>query len=425
MLIPQLIIGVTLIAMLSGKAPLYLTAIVGATLAALAAGFPISGVHEGPVITGLLAAGMHGVIFDMMGVLLFIGIMDKVGFLNAIIVRIMAVGKKIGGGPGICALGGFAAGALGAMTGFTQPAITAVIAGPPAVALGVDKNKVCGAIGHANTMGNFAGFTHPTQVAVIATAGITFGVINVVGLIVGLSIISVAFFRLRAEMKRKGEANAKLNSEESAKLDAEFSSDIPFLKAIFPFGLLVVGFASGLPIVLVGVFCALVVVLMTIRNFVEAEQIMMQGLTRITVPLLATFSFLYMSAVISAIGLVALLAGALEPALNVAPIIMMLTVSALTGLITQSNAASMAIVIPFLTVVLASGANPVAAAVVAAGGPAIMQLFLTGGPVAGLATVIPVMPGSDLKLANRFQRPNLLVGLAVLLICGVVLAGGL
>ena len=428
MSVSQIIIVLTLIAMLSGKVPLYLTAIVGATISALAAGFPLTGdPAEGFVIAELLRAGLHGVILDMLGVLLFIGIMEKVGFLNSIIVMIMRFGRKIGGGPGVATLGGFAAGGLGAMTGFTQPAITAVIAGPPAVALGVDKNRVCATIGHANTLGNFAGFTHPTQVAVVATAGITFGMINVVGLIVGLSILTTAFFRLRAIQKRE-KANIEATSEASAEnvaalSEAEnpFTSDVPFWKAIIPFILLVIGFSMGLPIVLVGTFCGLVTVLMTTRNFIEAEKVMMHGLTRIIVPLLATFSFLYMSAVINANGLVPLVAYLLDGALTAAPVMIMLLVAATAGFLTQSNAASMAIVIPVLSVVLYAGAPPLAAAVVAAGAPAIMQLFLTGGPVAGLATVIPVMPGSDLKIANRFQRPNLIVGLTVLAIAGIIL----
>jgi hypothetical protein len=50
-----------------------------------------------------------------------------------------------------------------------------------------------------------------------------------------------------------------------------------------------------------------------------------------------------------------------------------------------------------------------------------MQYFLTGGPVAALATVIPVIPNSDLRTANRFQRPAILSGLAVAFIVTLVL----
>ncbi|WP_230460414.1 hypothetical protein [Sansalvadorimonas verongulae] len=44
-----------------------------------------------------------------------------------------------------------------------------------------------------------------------------------------------------------------------------------------------------------------------------------------------------------------------------------------------------------------------------------MQYYLTGGPVAALATVIPVIKGSDLKEANQFQRPSMLFGMVLLL----------
>ena len=83
----------------------------------------------------------------------------------------------------------------------------------------------------------------------------------------------------------------------------------------------------------------------------------------------------------------------------------------------------LAIVIPFLTIVAERDVNMLALAVVAAGAPAIMQYFLTGGPVAALATTIPVVPGSELKAANRFQRPSQLFGLLVLAIIGVLLGG--
>ena len=79
------------------------------------------------------------------------------------------------------------------------------------------------------------------------------------------------------------------------------------------------------------------------------------------------------------------------PMLTHAPLQSMLLVSALAGLVTQSNAASVAITIPFLQAALALGtATPLSLAVMAAGGSAMLQYYLTGGPVAALATVIPV-----------------------------------
>ena len=58
----------------------------------------------------------------------------------------------------------------------------------------------------------------------------------------------------------------------------------------------------------------------------------------------------------------------------------------------------------------------------AAGGSAVTQYFLTGGPVAALSTVIPVVKGSNLKDANRFQRPAMIFGFVVLFILVSILA---
>ena len=57
----------------------------------------------------------------------------------------------------------------------------------------------------------------------------------------------------------------------------------------------------------------------------------------------------------------------------------------------------------------------IAACVAAAGGSALTQNFLTGGPVEILPTLIPV-EGSDLKTANRFQRPSILCGVAMVIV---------
>jgi len=424
----QIIMGITIVAMVSGKVPIYLTAFVGSIIAALAAGFGISpGFMFGHLggtavfdsngnpqfLANLLAAGLNAVIIDMLGVLLFIGIMEKVGFLNAIVVKVMHFGNKMGGGPGVCTAGGIAAGIIGGMTGFTQPAITGVITGPPAVDMGVDKNKVAGVLAHAGHLGNFGGFTHPTMIAVIATAGITFGAINVIGAVVALSIFAASFIRLRRDMK---------GVTEMKELSSDIKTDIPFGKAITPFIVLVTAFVIGIPVVVSGLLAAFVVVMITGKDFIQGEKTMMEGLTRIIVPLFATASFLFMSRVISEIGLVTLFSNLLEPILAFSPILIMLLVSSLAGFFTQSNAASIPIIIPFLLIVLDQGANPLAAAVAAAGGPAIMQYYLTGGPVAALSTVVPVIEGSDLKTANKFQRPSILVGMAVLFVICLVLS---
>lgn len=422
MLIPQIIMGITLILMLSGKAPIYLTAFIGSVVSLLFAGVAISSnlffglvpAAEGqPVLAGFFSAGLHSVILDMVGVLLFIGIMENVGYLNAIIIKIMHFGKNVGGGPGIATAGGIAAGVIGGMTGFTQPAITAVVTGPPAVDMGVDKNKVAGVLAHAGHLGNFGGFTHPTLVAVIAAAGLGFGLINIFGAIVALSIFAASFVRLKKEMKNKPAVNV------DAKIE---TTDIPLGKAAFPFIVLIVSFIIGVPVILSGIIAALLVVIMTTKDFSAGEKIMMDGLKRITVPLFATISFLFMSSVIGHIGIVDFFADLLAPILSINPVLIMLLVSSITALLTQSNGASAAVVVPFLMIVLETGANPLAAAVAAAGGAAIMQYWLTGGPVAALSTVIPVIDGSDLKLANKFQRPSIAVGMLVLAIISLTLS---
>ncbi|MCD8508923.1 MAG: citrate transporter [Bacillus sp. (in: Bacteria)] len=415
LIIAQIIVAVTLILMITGKTPLYMTAIIGSSIAALVAGFPISGDAEVTII-GLINRSLHPVIADMAGVLLFIGVMEKTGFLNAIIRKIILFGSKIGKGPGIASAGSIGAGMIGGLTGFTQPAITAVITGPAAIKLGVHPNKVAGIQAHAGHLGNFGGFTHPTLLAVIATAGITFGMINVVGALTALSIIAISFARVkRGEKKENKEVTEEQVNEILA--DIRKSDDTrTFTLAVIPFIVLVVGFSMGYPIFLVGVFTAILVAILAKTPLSKAEEMMLDGVKRVAVPLIATVGFLFMSAVINNVGIVALVTDWFDPALSVAPIVVMLVVSALTGLMTQSNAASAAIVIPFLTIVMGYDVSPLAAAAAAAGGCAVMQYYLTGGPVAALATTIPVVPGSELKAANRFQRPSILGGLAVLFV---------
>ncbi|UMZ72951.1 SLC13 family permease [Natranaerofaba carboxydovora] len=423
MLWAQLVMALTLILMISGKTPLYITAIVGATVSGIVAGFPITG-DEGTTIVSMVNDGLNPVIADMAGVLLFIGIMEKAGFLDAIIKKIIYVGRKLGGGPGVCTAGGIAAGVIGALTGFTQPAITASVTGPAATKLGVDANKVAGVQAHAGHLGNFGGFTHPTQVAVIATAGIGFGMINLIGTLTALSVFAISYLRLkREEVSKRIELSKEKIDEIAASLeDSEVDS---FGKAIFPFIVLVVGFAMGYPVFIVGILCSLLVAFLGGISLFDGEKAMLEGAKRVATPLVATIGFLFMSSVIENIGLPDLLSVWFDPVLSVAPIQTMFIVSALAGFVTQSKGASAAIVVPFLGIVLNTGVDPLTAAAAAAGPAALMQYFLTGGPVAALATAIPVVPGSELKPANKFQRPSILGGLAVLfvitLLMGIIL----
>ena len=404
----QIIMVATLALMISGRAPIYLTAIIGSSIAGVVAGFPLSGTADITIIK-LINSGLHPVLVDMLGVLLFIGIMQATGFLQVIIKQIMDWGRKFGGGAGVCCAGGIAAGIIGALTGFTQPAITAVITGPAAVRLGVDSSEAAGIQSHAGILGNFAGFTHPTMIAIVATAGIQFGLLNVVGAICALSIFAVSFYRIRKKTVNVSLADIADDMENSIECP-----DVSFGKAVTPFLVLVIGFAVGLPIILVGIAAALSVAVLSGTKPSAAQAAMMDGLKLIAIPFLATVAFLFMSAMINRVGLVTVISDLIRPYIAFAPIQIMLVVSAIVGTVTQSNAASAAVVVPFLQIVLGmEGVDPLSAATAAVGGCAIMQYYLTGGPVSALATVIPVIPGSELKAANAFQRPAMLVGLLV------------
>ena len=412
MLAAQILMFLTLLLMVIGKTPIYLTALVGASLSAIAAGFPLAGKAD-ITVAKLVNMGLNPVIADMTGVLMLVGIMEASGFLDVIIRKIMSVGSSLGGAPGITAAGSLAAGCIGALTGFTQPVVTAAITGPAAVRLGMDPNKTAGLAAHAGHFGNFAGVTHPTQVAVVATAAIGFGAINVVGAAVGISIIMFSCVRLMIEMKK----NAPEVSEETKREVAAFieqKGKVSFKIAVFPFVIFVLGFVLGFPVFLVGAVSAIVTAILAKINMATSESMMIKGIEKIAIPLLATISFLLMSAVMNKIGLVSIISDIFGPAVSVAPIQTMLIVSALAGFFTQSNAAAVAIDVPFLQVVLAAGADPLTAACAAAGGSAVMQYYLTGGPVAALSTVLPVIPGSNLKDSNKFQRPAMWFGLLVL-----------
>lgn len=203
MIIAQCLMVLTLVIMITGMTPIYITAITGAAISAIVAGFPLAG--SAPMtIAKMINSGLNPVIADMTGILLFIGIMQATGFLDVIVRDIVLWGNKLGGGPGVCTAGGIAAGVIGALTGFTQPVITAVITGPAAVKLGVDPNKVAGIQAHAGHIGNLAGFTHPTQVAILATAGIGYGLFNVLGLIAALSIFFMSYVRVIYDMHKRG-----------------------------------------------------------------------------------------------------------------------------------------------------------------------------------------------------------------------------
>ncbi len=411
----QILMFLTLLFMVTGRTPIYLTAIIGSTFAALAAGFPITGKEEITLVK-LINGGLNPVIADMTGVLMLIGIMGKCGFLDVVIHKIMQIGTKIGGAPGVTAAGSLVAGIIGALTGFTQPAVTGVVTGPAAVKMGMDPSKTAGLAAHAGHFGNFAGFTHPTQVAVVATAAIGFGVINVVGAITGMAIILCSYYRLKKELSDSG---IVMSQEELNEIEESLASDcnVSFNRAIIPFIVFIIGFVIGYPIFTVGILSAVITVLLAKEKFSTGEEAMLEGVGKIATPLVATIGFLFMSGVMNKIGLVETISNVFGPFVEASPVFAMLVVSSVTGFLTQSNAASAGVIIPFLQVVLATGADPLTVACAAAGGSAVWQYFLTGGPVAALSTVIAVIPGSDLKLANKFQRPSIAFGFLVLCIC--------
>lgn len=422
MVIAQILMVFTLILMVIGKTPLYTTAIVGSAITALVAGFPLVGGTDVLSLKSLINGGLNPVIADMTGILMFIGVMQAAGFMDTIIRAIVRLGSKLGGGAGVATAGGIAAGIIGMLTGFTQPAITAVITGDASVKLGVDPNKSAGIHGHAGILGNYGGFTHPTQVAVISLTQVGFGLINVFGILISLSVFVCAYIRLKLQMKKDGSEPTK---EYISTIIAQFQGkddSKTLLKAFSPFIALFIGFVLGYPVFIVGIASALFAIALSTLNFAAGEKEMLAGVSMIATPLVATIGFLFMSGVIKAIGLATIIGDVFMPVLETFPLQSMLLVSALAGFITQSNAASVAITIPFLQAALgADVASSFGLAVMAAGGSAMMQYFLTGGPVAALATVIPVIKNSELKVANKFQRPNMLFGLFVLFVLSFIL----
>ncbi len=421
MIVAQCLMVLTLIIMITGITPIYMTAITGAAISAIVAGFPLFGNAE-MTVAKMINSGLNPVIADMTGILLFIGIMQATGFLDVIVRDIVRVGNKIGGGPGVCTAGGIAAGAVGALTGFTQPVITAVITGPAAVRLGVDPNKVAAIQGHAGHIGNLAGFTHPTQVAILATAGIGYGLFNVLGLTAALAIFFMSYMRVVWDMKKRGVVITEEDRQAvMAEINAKEYTTTSF-RAFLPFIVLCVGFVFGLPIFLVGLLSAICTMLLAHKDMKSSEQAMMQGVGLIATPLVATIGFLFMSAVIKQIGLVDTISTFAAPMLSFYPPVIMFCVAFVTAFMTQSYGASVAVVVPFLQVVLGTGADPFASAFAAASGAALVQYFLTGGPVAALATVIPVVEGSSLKPANAFQRPSILFGCLVALCIVIILS---
>lgn len=416
MLEAQIIMVLTVVVMITGIAPLYITAVVGGVASALAAGFPLTGADPN-AISKILIASMHSVIVDMLGVLLFIGIMQKCGYMEVIIWNIMDFGRRYGGAPGIATAAGLAAALLGALTAFTQPVITATIAGPAAVKLGLSPNKTAGIISMANTVANTCGFTHPTVLAILAITGVHFGMINVWAFLGSIWIYVFCYWRARKEMIAEG---LPLKPE-GASLEALPEGSPSFKKAIFPFLVLCVAFFAGVPVFLVGMGTGIVITIMEKMSLNDGEKAMISGVAQISIPIVAIISLMFMSNVINRIGLVTTLAEYVQPFLAMAPVQILFFISFMAGLVTQSCAASAAIVLPFTQIVINMGVDPLATSFAAITGCAIMQLFLTGGALTALPVVAGVIPGTVQKVANRWQRPAMLVGAGVCFLLTFVL----
>lgn len=422
MVLAQIIIALTLLLMIIGRTPLFMTAMIGATIAALVGGIPFTAA-EGVSIKSLLIAGLNPVLVDMAGILLFIGIMKSSGFLTVIIKEVIKFGNFVGGGPGIITAAAFVAGVIGMFVGFTQAAITGVIAGPAAIKLGVKPDEAAGALQHANNLGCGAGFAHPTELGILALTGISFGMFNVWGALSAFAIMGTAYWRMRRRIITNGGQVSKFSREQIEKIlnDFESTDGIHPARAFIPFIFLLVFAATGIPIFVVCFVAALITIVLARSPIMKSEADMVEGVKMLSVPFTAIIIFLFLSGVINNVGVIDTLKHWFEPILATSPIALMFVVAMIAGVVTQSYTGAAAIILPFVTLVMSTGADPMATAVAAAAGGNIGQYYLTGGPVSGLNTVTPVVPGSDLRKANLFQRPNHIAGM----ITAAVITAGL
>lgn len=85
-----------LLAMSTGRVPMYVTAVIGGVAALLAAGVPLMGDAAGGVPALLKGALRPLPVVDMLGILLFIGVMKQSGCMEAILYKLMESGRKHG-----------------------------------------------------------------------------------------------------------------------------------------------------------------------------------------------------------------------------------------------------------------------------------------------------------------------------------------
>ena len=380
LIIAQVIIAITLILMIIGRTPLFMTAMIGATIAALVGGIPLTS-PEGVSIKSLLIGGLNPVLVDMAGILLFIGIMKTSGFLSVIIKEVIKFGNYVGGGPGIITAAAFVAGVIGMFVGFTQAAITGVIAGPAAIKLGVKPDEAAGALQHANNLGCGAGFAHPTELGILALTGISFGMFNVWGALSAFAIMGAAYWRMKHRIISEGGQVSRFSKEQIERIlnDFENTDNISSVKAFIPFIVLLVFAATGIPIFVVCFVAALLTIALSRRPMMQSEADMVEGVKMLSVPFTAIIIFLFLSGVINNVGVIETLKGWFEPILNTAPIALMFVVAMIAGIVTQSYTGSAAIILPFVTLVMSAGADPMATAVAAAAGGNIGQYYRRSG----------------------------------------------
>ncbi len=239
--------------------------------------------------------------------------------------------------------------------------------------------------------------------------------VNVWGLVVAAAVMSIAWYRMRTHV-RKEDLLKKMSAEEIKQLLDKFNKDkkanVSSWIAFTPFIILIVAASSGAPIFIVCFFCALLTSLLARRDLQKSQGEMIEGVRMIAVPFIATIVFLFMSGVIKNTGFVDTIAKFFEPLLAYSPELLMFLISIITGIITQSLAASSAILLPFLSVVLTAGADPMASSVAAIAGQywSVLPDRRSGFR---LKYCDPCVPGSDLVKANLFQRPNYLFGFVV------------
>ena len=236
-----------------------------------------------------------------------------------------------------------------------------------------------------------------------------FGLINLWGFVGSVGIYIFAYYRAKREMISEG---LEIRTDDEIN-DFVLPENAPsFGKAVFPFLFLCIAFFAGFPVFLVGVASSIIVILMAKMSLQEGERGMITGVAQIAIPITAIISLMFMSTVIAKVGLVDLIATYVKPYISFASIQILFIISCVAGLITQSNAASAPIILPFVQILISMGCDPMAVSFAGITGAAIMQLFLTGGALTALPVVAGVIPGTNQKLANRWQRPAMLVGVA-------------